>query len=66
MHRGATPQEERALRKQLEEGVPPECPRCETDLGSTLVPPRSDVSYVRNRVLLTCEVCGLRVVLDKK
>jgi len=66
MHKGATPHEERALREQLEEGVPPECPRCKTVLATTLVPPRSDVSYVRNRVLLMCGSCDMKVVLDRK
>jgi transcription elongation factor Elf1 len=65
MKKGANPREEEALRKRLNEGSPLDCPRCGTLLRMTPVPPRSDVSYVRNRALLTCGSCGLRIVLDR-
>lgn len=66
MQKGADPGEEEALREQLAEGGSPECPRCGTPLRLTPVPPRSDVSYVRNRILLECASCDFRVVLDRK
>ncbi len=65
MTEGANPREEEALRKRVKEGGSPECPRCSTRLRITPVPPRSDVSYVRNRVLLECDSCGLKVALDR-
>ncbi|MFH1766244.1 MAG: hypothetical protein ABIF09_18830 [Gemmatimonadota bacterium] len=66
MQKGADPGEEEALREQLAKGDSPDCPRCGTPLRLTPVPPRSDVSYVRNRLLLECASCAFRVVLDRK
>jgi len=63
---GANQREEEAIREQLEGGRSPECPRCGTLFRITPVPPRPDVSYVRNRVLFLCESCGLKVALDRK
>ncbi|TFH66698.1 MAG: hypothetical protein E4G90_02200 [Gemmatimonadales bacterium] len=66
MQKVADPGEEETLREQLTEGGSPECPSCGTPLRLTPVPPRSDVSYVRNRLLLECASCAFRVVLDRK
>jgi len=66
MRKSANSREEGALRKQLAGGGSPVCPRCTTLLQVTSVPPRSDVSYVRSRVVLTCESCGLKAALDRK
>ena len=66
MKGSATPQEEKALRDDLRGGKAPSCPRCGTRLVGTPVPPRRDVSYVRDRVILNCSSCGFRVVLDTK
>ncbi len=66
MHKSANSREEGTLRKQLAGGASPVCPRCATPLRVTSVPPRSDVSYVRSRVVLTCESCGLKAALDRK
>ena len=66
MTENASLQEEEALRGQLKAGISPECPKCRTALGITPVPPRSDVSYVRDRVLLQCGSCGLKVSLDRR
>jgi len=63
---GASPREEEALRKHLEEGGALDCPRCDTPLRMIPIPPHPDVSYVRTRVLLLCDSCGLRVALDKR
>ena len=59
-----SPEEEQALRKEVKEGAAT-CPRCGEPLTITPIPPRSDVSYVRNRVLLECARCLLRVAVDR-
>lgn len=66
MSEAATAQEERELREDVQKGRTLSCPRCHAPLRSTLVPPRPDVSYVRNRVLLECELCDFLVALDKR
>ena len=66
MNGRASPQEEKALRDDLRRGETPGCPRCGTPLVGTPVPPRRDVSYVRDRVILDCSSCGFRVVLDTR
>lgn len=66
MTRQLEPWEEEALRVELERGGSLECPLCGTRLHTSPQPPRSDISYVRHRVLLACDSCGLRVVLDRK
>ena len=66
MKGSATPQEEKALRDDMRRGETPGCPHCGTPLTGTPVPPRQDVSYVRDRVILNCFSCGFRVVLDTK
>lgn len=42
------------------------CPRCTTALDVRPVPPRTDVSYVRDRLLVVCSSCHGTHVLDKK
>ena len=66
MSESANAREERELREDMQRGRALACPRCHAPLRSTSVPPRSDVSYVRNRVLLECELCDFLVALDKK
>jgi hypothetical protein len=66
MSEAASAREERELREDIQKGRPLSCPRCHAPLRSTPVPPRSDVSYVRNRVLLECELCDFLVALDKR
>jgi hypothetical protein len=60
------PREEEKVKNVLRNGHQPECPRCGTPLQITPVPPRPDVSYVRDRVLLTCGPCDLTVAVDRK
>ena len=60
------PSEEERLRAELKMGESPDCPRCGAPFRITPIPPRSDVSYVRKRVLLDCEECGLKVALDRR
>jgi ribosomal protein S27AE len=42
------------------------CPRCGGALDVRDVPPRSEVSYVRDRVWLLCGACGGSVVMDRR
>lgn len=44
---------------------PPTCPHCQSTLERREVPPRGDVSYVRERVWLLCGGCGRSAVLDR-
>lgn len=41
------------------------CPHCEAPLEQRSVSPRSDVSYVRERLWLICGACGRSAVLDR-
>ena len=59
-----SPEEEKALREAVKAEAA-SCPRCGESLSITPIPPRSDVSYVRNRVLLECPRCCLRAVVDR-
>jgi hypothetical protein len=60
---------ERAERTQieaaLEAGETLTCPSCHAPLDRTMIPPRTDVSYVRRRVWLTCGSCNKSLVLDQ-
>jgi len=49
----------------LEGGGTLTCPSCRALLDRTMIPPRTDVSYVRRRVWLTCGSCNKRLVLDQ-
>jgi hypothetical protein len=42
------------------------CPRCGSALDRREVPPRADVSYVRDRIWLLCGGCGATAVLDRE
>ena len=64
MTENLTASEEATLRLKLRTGEKLNCPRCGTRLQATPVPPRSDLSYVRHRVLLACHSCDLKVALD--
>lgn len=55
-----------ALGRALREGRPLECPDCDVPLDRRPVPPRRDVSYVRDRVWLVCPRCASTVVLDRR
>ena len=41
------------------------CPVCGAELAKRSVPPRADVSYVRDRVWLTCSECDRHGVVDR-
>lgn len=42
------------------------CPRCAVPLDRRAVPPRRDVSYVRDRVWVVCPTCHRTAVLDRR
>ena len=58
--------EVRALFAALDGDRPLRCPRCSTPLDRHPVPPRRDVSYVRDRVWLVCPGCQATGVLDRR
>jgi len=60
-----TKEEHRAIVEALRSGEPATCPRCRSPLDEWSVPPRQDVSYVRDRVWLVCGPCSRSVVLDR-
>lgn len=55
-----------ALERALREGGALDCPDCAVPLDRRPVPPRRDVSYVRDRVWLVCSRCASTVVLDRR
>lgn len=61
-----TEAERRSLGAALRAGQSLSCPRCETLLDRREVPPRKDVSYVRDRVWVNCPKCHTTAVLDRK
>ncbi len=42
------------------------CPRCAVPMDERPVPPRRDVSYVRDRLWLVCPRCHRTAVLDRR
>lgn len=60
-----SPEETERLAEAIGAGLSPMCPTCIVPLDATKVPPRADVSYVRDRVWLVCASCHRRAVLDR-
>jgi hypothetical protein len=59
--------EEALIRRAVAlDGAPLSCPRCDGGLDARAVPPRPDVAYVRDRILLVCNGCGRSLVLDRR
>lgn len=56
----------RAMRRAYHAGEEVRCPRCRVAMDRRRVPPRRDVSYVRDRVWLTCPACRGTLVLDRR
>jgi len=54
------------IAQEVRTGEPPTCPECSVPLESRQVPPRTDVSYVRNRVWLVCSNCRRTAVIDRR
>jgi len=61
-----TEAESRQLGQDLASGQTLSCPHCAVALDRRDVPPRREVSYVRDRVWLTCPKCHRTVVLDRR
>lgn len=61
-----TPEEEALIARRLRDGEPPSCPRCGERMAEEDVPPRSDVAYVRRRLLLVCAGCSRSVAVDRR
>lgn len=61
-----TEQEGHHLSRALAAGEVLACPRCQVPLDRRAVPPRRDVSYVRDRLWLVCPVCHGTIVLDRR
>ena len=55
---GFSTRQKRHLMDQVAEGMAsPRCPRCEGPCAVIRTGPRSDVAYVRDRVLVRCSRC---------
>jgi len=61
-----TDDEVRRMGAASAEGLPLMCPRCGAAVDRRPVPPRADVSYVRDRLWLVCPGCHRTVVLDRR
>ncbi len=59
------PDEVEHIRAALIGGSDAVCPRCDGRFDRTDVPPRNDVSYVRDRIWLICATCDAGLVLDR-
>jgi hypothetical protein len=59
-------EETRALAASFRDAGVLVCPRCATPLDRRSVPPRRDVSYVRDRMWVTCANCHRSAVLDRR
>jgi hypothetical protein len=59
-------QDAAAIRAAWAAGVLPECPGCRVALDPTPVPPRRDVAYVRDRVVLVCRSCGRSAAVERR
>ena len=61
-----TDTEHAALRGAFLNDGPLECPSGHGPLDRRPVPPRSDVSYVQERLWVSCPVCHRSTVLDRR
>jgi hypothetical protein len=61
-----THEQVRDLERTVREGARPVCPVCAVLLDERSVPPRGDVSYVRDRVWLLCPSCRRGAVVDRR
>ena len=58
--------EVRGIKQMFHAGGDVTCPRCDVAMDRRDIPPRSDVSYVRDRVWLTCPSCHATAVVDRR
>lgn len=61
-----TDAEIRALSQAYLDAAELRCPRCSVALDRRPVPPRPDISYVRDRLWLVCPSCHRTAVLDRR
>jgi len=61
-----THQQVHEIGRAVREGEQPRCPLCAVRLDERAVPPREDVSYVRDRVWLVCPTCHRSAVIDRR
>ena len=61
-----TPDQLTALAHEVRRGGRAVCPECGSAVDQRPVPPRSDVSYVRDRVWLVCPTCHRSGVIDRR
>ena len=59
-------EEEERVARALRSEEAPVCPRCGGAMTARDVPPPTAVSYVRDRLWLTCGGCGRSLVLDRR
>jgi hypothetical protein len=64
--RSFTDEEAKELARAFMAGASLLCPRCAVPMDARAVPPRRDVSYVRDRVWLVCPRCHRTAVLDRR
>ena len=62
--RGYTAQQKQHLANSFYEQKTLTCPECDILMDHLHIPPRSDVSYVRDRTLLTCPSCQRTLIVD--
>ena len=60
------PTAHRALHAAFLDGESLNCPVCDVALDRRSVPPRRDVSYVRERLWVSCPRCHRTTVLDQR
>jgi hypothetical protein len=65
-HEGFRREEATRVRASWATGAAVVCPRCDIVLDPSPVPPRSDVSYVRDRVILVCRSCGGSTAVERR
>ena len=59
-------EEEAELARAVRDEGSAACPRCGGPLDEWPIPPRTDVSYVRDRLWLVCPTCHRTAVLDRR
>jgi len=65
-HAAFTPEQLAQLAPVVRRGEPARCPACGSAVDQRPVPPRADVSYVRDRVWLVCPACHRTGVIDRR